>query len=176
MSEPIKISTTKYIQNGKVEIDGHVWTVKMPGAGTELRYSQAQRGSKLWGSRLELFDKKIDKYEKAKLDFENKKISQAELDKLAPTEEDLDKYEEYSKEYDKNERIIYDVFKSVFQDGTKDNSEVNKWLEETSLSLIILAFDEISQNADNLNSKIKESDDGEKEPEAEPAEKDKESS
>jgi hypothetical protein len=155
MNQPIKINTGKYIQNGKVEIDGHVWTVKMPGAGTELRYSQAQRGSKLYGSRLQLLDKKID----------NGTI----------TEEELDKYEEYSKEYDKNERIIYDVFAKVFQDGTKDNSEVNKWLEETSLSLIILAFEEISQNADNLNSKIKESDDGEK-PKEETAKEDKESS
>jgi hypothetical protein len=152
MSQPIKINTGKYIQHGKIEIDGHVWTVKMPGAGTELRYSQAQRGSKLYGSRIQLLDKKID----------NGTI----------TEEELDKYEEYSAKFEENERIIYDVFKNVFQDGTKDNSEVNKWLEETSLSLIILAFDEISQNADNLNSKIKESDDGEKET----AKEDKESS
>ena len=148
MSEPIKISTTKYIQNGKVEIDGHVWTVKMPGAGTELRYSQANRASKLYGARIEMLDKKID----------SGKI----------TESELDKYEEYSAKYEENERIIYDIFKQIFQDGTKDNSEVNKWLEETSLSLIILAFEEINSNADKANEDIKEeANAGEKEPEAE---------
>lgn len=139
MAEPLKINTGKYIKNGKVEIDGHVWSVKMPGAGTELRYSQAERASKLYGARLELLNKKIDAG--------------------TITESELDSYEEYSKKYEENERVIYDVFKSVFQDNTKDNSEVSKWLDETSLSLIILAFEEISQSADNLNSDIKEKQD-----------------
>ena len=106
MSEPIKINTGKYITHGKVEIDGHTWTVKLPGAGTELRYSQAQRASKLWGSRLALLDKKIDKG--------------------TITESELDKYEEYSKKYEENERVIYDIFKDIFKDDTKDNSEVSK--------------------------------------------------
>lgn len=155
MAQPLKISTTKYIQHGKVEIDGHIWTVKMPGAGTELRYSQAQRAEKLYGSRLELLNKKIDSG--------------------TITEEELDKYEEYSAKYEENERIIYDIFKQIFQDGTKDNSEVNKWLEETSLSLIILAFNEIEQNADNINSGIKEEANAGEEPK-EPKKEDSKSS
>lgn len=136
MSEPIKISTSKYLTNGKVEIDGHVWKVKMPGAGTELRYSQAQRGAKLYGARLEKLDEKID----------NKTVSESELDK----------YEDYSKKYEECERTIYSIFQQIFQDNTKDNSEVKEWLEETSLTLIILAFDEINANADKINNAVKE--------------------
>lgn len=139
MSEPIKISTQKYIKNGQVEIDGHKWTVKLPGAGTELRYSQANRAIKLCEARLSLIDKKIDKG--------------------TVTEAELDQYEEYSDKFEENERVVYGIFKSVFQDGTKDNTEVNKWLEETSLSLIILAFEEINTNADKIN---EEKADGEK--------------
>lgn len=52
MSEPIKVSTGKYRNEGKVEIDGNVWSIKLPGAGTELKLSQAQR-------RMERLDKKI---------------------------------------------------------------------------------------------------------------------
>ena len=54
MEEPIKISTGKYTREGKVDIDGNVWSIVLPGAGTELRLSQAQR-------RIKLLDAKIEK-------------------------------------------------------------------------------------------------------------------
>lgn len=140
MSDPIKISTKKYIKNGKVEVDGKIWTAKLPGAGTELRYSQAQRALKLYGTRIELLDKKID----------SKTI----------TEEELDKYEEYSNIYGENEKVIYSIFQEVFKDGTKDNSEVTKWLEETSMALIIMAFEDINSNADKINEEINQEESG----------------
>lgn len=68
MAEPIKISTGKYRKAGKVNIDGHLWTVKLPGAATEMKMMQAQR-------RLTLLETKVQAG--------------------TATEEDLDKYDEY---------------------------------------------------------------------------------
>jgi hypothetical protein len=86
MAEPVKISTAKYANKGKVDIDGNIWDVVLPGAGTELRFSQASRACKLYGARLELYDKKIEAG--------------------TATEEDLNKYEEYSNLYEVNERVV----------------------------------------------------------------------
>lgn len=127
MAEPIKINTSKYNKQGKVEIDGHIWTVSLPGAGTELRLSQAFRSSKLYGTRMGFLDKKI----------ENGTI----------TEEELDKYETYSKEYELSERTIFDFFQGMFKDETPDNSEVKKWIEETPTAIIQLAFEDIKKSA-----------------------------
>jgi hypothetical protein len=115
MAEPVKISTSKYKQNGKVDIDGKIWSVKLPGAGTELRLSQAQR-------RLKVLDKKI------------------ESDNA--TEEDLDRYDGY-------EKTVYDVFFNMFEDTTKDNSEVKAWIEDTPLAIIMLAFEDIKNQAND---------------------------
>ena len=52
MAEPVKISTSKHIKEGKVDIDGHIWTVKLPGAKTELRMSQVFRDNKLYAARI----------------------------------------------------------------------------------------------------------------------------
>lgn len=131
MSEPIKISTEKYNKQGKVDIDGHIWTVKLPGAGTELRLSQAMRASKLYGSRISLIDKKIDKD--------------------TATEADLDSYEKYIKKYEENEKVIFDFFTTMFQDDTEDNSEVKKWVEETPTSIIELAFEDIKNQANGTD-------------------------
>lgn len=68
--QAIKISTGKYTKEGKVDIDGNIWTIKLPGAGTEMKLSQAQR-------RLKLLDKKI------------------EAD--TADEDDLDKYDKFEK-------------------------------------------------------------------------------
>lgn len=68
MSEPIKINTSSYTKEGKVEIDGHLWTVKLPGANTELMLNQAQR-------RITVLDKKVEAGN--------------------ATEEDLDRYDGY---------------------------------------------------------------------------------
>lgn len=127
MAEPIKISTDKYNKQGKVNIDGHIWTVKLPGAGTELKLSQAFRGSKLWAARLKQLDSKID----------NGKI----------TDQELDNYEEYVDKYEKNEKIIFQFFYDVFRDDTKDNSEVKQWVNDTPTAIIQQAFEDIKQSA-----------------------------
>lgn len=113
MPEAIKISTSKYTKQGKVDIDGKIWSVTLPGAGTELKLSQAQR-------RIRVLDKKIESGD--------------------VTEEDLDRYDAY-------EKTVYDVFLNMFRDSTKDNSEVTKWVNETPLAIILLAFEEIKNRA-----------------------------
>jgi hypothetical protein len=61
------VDTSKYKTKGKVNVDGKVWEVKLPGAGTELKMSRHKR-------RQEFLAKKIEKG--------------------IATEEDLDKYDE----------------------------------------------------------------------------------
>ncbi|MCA9330385.1 hypothetical protein KDA11_07060 [Candidatus Saccharibacteria bacterium] len=119
MSEAIKISTGKYQKSGKVEVDGKVWTVNLPGASTELKLGQAQR-------RLTLLDKKIEAGE--------------------ATETDLDKYDEY-------EEVIYSTFSRIFQDGTKDNSEVKLWMDETPMAIIAMALEDIKSQANGQEAK-----------------------
>ena len=70
MAEPIKISTGKYTKDGKVDVDGKIWTVQLIGVATDMKLRQAQR----W---LTLLQNKIDNG--------------------IATEEDLDKYDEYDK-------------------------------------------------------------------------------
>lgn len=132
MAEPLKISTANYNKQGKVEVDGHIWTVRLPGAGTELRLSQAMRSSKLYGSRISLLDKKID----------NKEITEAELDK----------YEEYAKKYEENEQAILSFFTGIFQDDTPDNSEVKQWVEDTPTAIIEMAFTDIKEQSNGADS------------------------
>lgn len=147
MAEPVKISTSKYTKKGKVDVDGNIWSVELPGAGTEMRFSQASRACRSAGARIQLLDKKI----------ESGKVTEAELDQ----------YDEYSQRYERNERIIYDVFLQVFQDGTKDNSEVKKWMENTPTAIIMLAFEDVkSQATEDKEDKPSEVADGPKEPTA----------
>lgn len=127
MAEPIKISTSKYTKVGKVDVDGNVWSVKLPGAGTEMRFSQASRACKSSEARLALLDKKIEAG--------------------TITESELDTYDEHAKKYEENERIIYDVFMRVFSDDTKDNSQVKKWMDETPTAIIMLAFEDVKTQA-----------------------------
>jgi ASC-1-like (ASCH) protein len=112
-TEPIKINTGKYNKQGKVDVDGKIWSIKLPGAGTEMRLSQAQR-------RLTMLDQKV----------ENK----------TATEEDLDKYDSY-------ELVVYETFKSMFKDNTKNNSEVSKWVEETPLAIMVQVFEDLKEQA-----------------------------
>lgn len=114
MAEAIKISTGKYTKEGKVDIDGNIWTIKLPGAGTEMKLSQAKR-------RLKLLDKKI------------------EAD--TADEDDLDKY-------DKFEKVIFDTFKDMFKDGTKDNDKVKEWVEDTPIAIIVQVFEDVKKAAD----------------------------
>lgn len=133
MAEPLKISTSGYAKEGKVEVDGQVWTVRLPGAGTELRMSQSFRNSKLYAARIGLIDKKIENG--------------------TATEEDLDKYERYCQEFEKNEREVFEFFSAVYKDDTEDNSEVKKWLEETPTAIIQMAFEDIKKAADGTTEK-----------------------
>lgn len=48
----INIDTSKYLGETRVIVDGQDWRIYLPGAGTELRLSQAQR-------RIKLLDKKM---------------------------------------------------------------------------------------------------------------------
>lgn len=89
MAEPIKISTGKYNKSGKVDIDGRIWTVNLPGASTELKLNQAQR-------RLNLLDKKVKDG--------------------SVTEEELDRYDEYEKVvYD----TFTNIFKDDTEDNSE---------------------------------------------------------
>jgi hypothetical protein len=57
------------------------------------------------------------------------------------TEEDLDKYDEI-------EEYMFNFFKTIFKDGTEDNSEVNEWVYKTPMSVIIQAFEDIKSQAE----------------------------
>jgi len=63
MDDIKKVDTTKYNKEGKVNVDGKIWSIKLPGAGKELRLSKAQR-------RLKFLQKKIDSgnYDESDLD------------------------------------------------------------------------------------------------------------
>ena len=56
------------------------------------------------------------------------------------TEEDLDKYDSY-------ELVVYETFKSMFKDNTKNNSEVSKWVEETPLAIMVQVFEDLKEQA-----------------------------
>lgn len=131
MTEPLKISTSKYTKTGKVDIDGNIWNITVPGAGTELRFSQASRSCKLYQARLDLLDKKI-------------------ADKTV-TSEELDSYETYATKYEENEKIVFDIFSSVFTDG-KDNASVHKWIDETPTTIIMRAFEDARGQSDGQES------------------------
>lgn len=135
MAEPTKIRT--HNKKGKVDIDGHIWSVHLPGAGTELRFSQASRACKLYMARIDIIDKKIESG--------------------TATEEDLDKYEEYSRKYEENEKLVLDIFTNTFRDDTKDNTDVRKWVEDTPSVFIMRAFEDVrDQSAESKEMKAKE--------------------
>lgn len=144
MAEPIKISTKKYTKQGKVDVDGNIWEVKLPGAATELRLSQAFRGSKLWAARMSKLDEKID----------SGKISDSELDS----------YEEYKEKYEENERIVFEFFSDMFQDGTEVNVSVKAWIDATPTSVIQAVFEDMKEQVDNTPKGQLEEADGRQEP------------
>lgn len=53
MSEIKKIDTKKFTKEGKVDVDGKIWSVVLPGAGTELKMGKMKR-------RQEFLAKKAD--------------------------------------------------------------------------------------------------------------------
>lgn len=142
MSEPIKVSTSKYNKQGKVEVDGHLWTVKLPGAGTELRMSQMEREQRACEARLKNLEKKLD-------------------DGTA-TDEEIDRYEELAKKSHDLTQESYEVFFQSFNDGTPENKSVKKWLDETSPTVIFLTFRDIKEGGDKSNTAKAEEVDGSK--------------
>jgi hypothetical protein len=63
----IKITTSDYLKDKHVLVDGNDWTIKLPGAGTELRMSQSQRRMKLLDRKIEngsATDDDLDLYDK----------------------------------------------------------------------------------------------------------------
>lgn len=113
MSEIKKVDTSNYVKSGKVEVDGMIWTVTLPGAATELKLSKVQR-------RIKLLEKKFEKGVEEEKDLD-----------------DYDKYEDY----------MFNFFREIFKDSTKDNSQVNKWIDETPFAVIIQAFEDIKEQA-----------------------------
>jgi|GEM_PF-4031429 len=141
MAEALEIRTGKFTKSGKVDIDGKIWDVRLPGTGTELRFSQAQRALKLYEQRIKILDKKIDDG--------------------TITEEELDKYEEYSAKYDENTKIIMDTFTQTFNDGTPDNKHVKKWVNDTPTAIIMLAFEDIQTAGEAKNDEVTDATDKE---------------
>ncbi|HYH16804.1 MAG TPA: hypothetical protein VD794_16345 [Flavisolibacter sp.] len=127
MAEPIKISTSNLVKNGKVDVDGNIWGIVLPGAGTELRISQMQKEATLYEARLLSVEKKINAG--------------------SATDEDLDNYEQYIEKSRQSERFFYDMMLGVFQDGSKDNASVKKWLDETPTLYIMQAFEDVKKQA-----------------------------
>lgn len=113
MSDIKKINTSKYITEGKVEVDGKIWDVVLPGAGTELKMGKMQR----------------------RADFLAKKVESG-----TATEEDLDRLDNIEDEY-------LNLFKNIFRDATKDNSEVSEWVEKTPTAVIMQAIEDIREQA-----------------------------
>lgn len=113
MADMKKIDTKQYVTEGKVQIDGMIWSVILPGAGKELEISKAQR-------RIKLYENKV----------ESGNFNEEDLDKL-------DALEDY----------FYNFFKGIFKDDTQDNAQVNKWVDETPLGIILKAFEDIKSQA-----------------------------
>lgn len=66
MAEPVKISTSKYNKQGKVDIDGNTWSVVLPGAGTELKMSKMKRRQEFLSKKIEngtVTEEELDKYD-----------------------------------------------------------------------------------------------------------------
>jgi hypothetical protein len=66
VTEVKKITTTQYATAGKVDIDGNIWDVIVPGAGTELKMSKYQRQIKLIQKKLDndtATEEDIEKYD-----------------------------------------------------------------------------------------------------------------
>jgi hypothetical protein len=134
MAEPIKISTSKYTKQGKVEIDGHVWTVKLPGAGTELRMSQLEREQRTCEARLKNLETIIDKGN--------------------ATDLQIDQYEELSQKSAELSEQSNSIFHQTFNDGTDDNESVKAWLHDTPTAVIYLTFQDVKNGGDSTNEKV----------------------
>lgn len=57
------------------------------------------------------------------------------------TEEDLDRMDAF-------EDKMLDFFKSLFRDSTEDNSEVEQWVTDTPMAIIVASFEDIKKAAE----------------------------
>lgn len=89
MDEIKKIDTSRYKKQGKVEVDGKLWSITLPGAGKELKLSKAQR-------RLKFLQKKIDSGDYDEEDIDN-----------------FDKLEEYSYQF------FHELFRDTTEDNSE---------------------------------------------------------
>jgi hypothetical protein len=137
MTEALKISTSKYIKQGKVDVDGNIWDVIIPGAGTELRFSQASRLCRLYAARISNLEKVFDA-----VDADDSK---------SMSEEDLSRYEEYIENYRQNEQIIYEILQNTFKDGTDGNKTVKQWINDTPMVVITKAFEDLKAQTSKAN-------------------------
>ena len=53
MSDIKKIDTGKFTKEGKVEVDGKIWSVVLPGAGTELKMGKMKRRQEFLAKKAE---------------------------------------------------------------------------------------------------------------------------
>jgi hypothetical protein len=49
--------------------------------------------------------------------------------------------------YDELERSMFTIFTKIFKDGTDDNSQVEEWVKNTPLAVIIMATESIKEQA-----------------------------
>ena len=91
-----KVDTSKYITDGKVEVDGKIWSVVLPGAGTELKMAKHKRRS----------------------DFLAKKIEKGDA-----TEQDLDRMDAIEDEFF---GFFKDIFKDSTDDNSEVSAWVDK--------------------------------------------------
>lgn len=56
--------------------------------------------------------------------------------------------------YDKLEAQSYSMFKNIFKDTTADNSQVNNWLEETPLGVVMQIFQDIKKQLETKDEDV----------------------
>lgn len=137
MAAPIRVSTDKYTKSGQIDIDGNIWNVKLPGAGTELRMGQVQREAKACEARIKILESKID----------DGKAS----------DEEIDRYEELCAKSLALQKESMAVFLTVFNDGTKENNAVKKWLDETPTAIQFMVFEDVKKGGEAKNESRQES-------------------
>lgn len=131
MAAPIRVQTSKYTTTGEVDIDGKVWKVKLAGAGTTFRVSQIERESKAAAARIINLEKRIESGN--------------------ATDEEIDRYEELGQKVADLKEETKTIFMGLFNDGTPDNAEVSKWLDETPESIQFLVFEDIKRGGTDIN-------------------------
>ena len=131
--ETVSISTSKYITSVKAKIDGHVYTVRKMGAGTQLDLSREI--SNLMKMRTDLMN----------LEAKMKKTeSEEEADKML--QENMDKMEDFGKVTQRIEAIFIDLF-----DDGEDGKKSAKLVHALGIDNIQKVYAEIFDKAEETN-------------------------